>query len=195
MKKIILVVLLLLITGCDNEVTEVKNPDGSSLTYQYFNGKKYDGSQYNLKLMNDNSIIVIKKKNSNVYYEITGGMNLIILEKDGLRYNFDLTNKLYSTQSIITTQNYTEGILPEDMSELKDQSYTTGKEKINGHKYVFETYEYSEGETTYYFDDNELKFIRKQTTDEELLYEVLKFGIKVKNKAFNMPEGYTEMTY
>ena len=195
MKKVFLIFLVLLIAGCTNESVNVKNPNGDSLTYKYFSKKNYNVTKYNLKLKNDNSIIVIRKKNNNVFYEITGGMNLIILEKDGLRYNFDLTNKSYSKQSIIAVQNYTKGILPEDMLKLKNQSYKTGKEKINSHKYVFETYKYEEGKTTYYFDDNKLKFIKKKTAEENLLYEVLNFSVKVKDNAFKIPKGYSEITY
>ena len=195
MKKIILILLVLAITGCSSEVTKVKNPDGNSLTYKYFTKENYEDDKYNLKLKNDNSIITVIKDNDNLYYGINGGMNLIIIEKEGLRYNFDLVNQIYSTESIVISENYTEGILPESMKKLKDQSYKTGKEKINSHKYVFETYKYSAGTTTYYFDDDELKFIKKQTDEEDLLYEVLKFSTKVKDSAFEIPEGYTEMTY
>lgn len=195
MKKIILILLALIITGCSSEVTEVKNPNGSSLTYKYFSKENYEDNKYNLELKNGNSNITIIKDNDSIYYEITGGMNLIIIEKNGLRYNFDPINQIYSTQSIVISENYTEGILPESMKNLKNKSYKTGKEKINSHKYVFETYKYSEGTTTYYYDDNELKFIKKQTDEEDLLYEVLKFSTKVKNNAFDIPEGYTEMTY
>ncbi len=195
MKKIVLILFVLMLTGCNAEVTEVKNPDGDSLTYKYLSSKNYEDDLYNIKLKNGTSTIKIKKKENNLYYEITGSMNLIIIEKDGIRYNFDPANQIYSSQTIVVSENYTEGILPDSMEELKTKSYTTGKEKINSRKYVFETYEYSEGETTYYFDDDELKFIRKQTDEEDLLYEVLKFSTNVKDKAFDIPEGYSEMTY
>lgn len=195
MKKIIVILLILIVTGCSSEVTEVQNPNGKSLTYKYFKEENYEPDKYNIELKNGTSTIKVIKNNSNLYYEITGGMNLIILEKNGLRYNFDPINNIYSTTSIVTSENYTEGILPTSMKKLKNKSYNTGEEKINSHKYVFETYKYSEGKTTYYFDDNELKFIRKQTDEENLLYEVLKFSVKVNDKVFDIPEGYNEMTY
>ena len=194
MKKLILIFLILITTGCTSEVTEVKNPNGNSLTYKYFAKENYKDNKYNIKLKNENSIINVIKENNNVYYSINGGMNLIIIEKNGLRYNFDLANKIYSSTSIIVSEDYTEGILP-SMKDLKNKKYKTGKEKVNSHKYVFETYKYSKGTTTYYFDDHELKFIKKQTSEEDLLYEVLNFSTKVKKNAFEIPKGYSEITY
>ena len=194
MKKIFLIFLVLLITGCSS-TSEVKNPNGSSLTYKYFSQENYQGSKYNLRLKNDNSVLVAIKDGDNFYYNISGGFNLTIIEKNGYRYQFDMINKIYNAESIITKENYMEGILPADMKKLKKQNYQTGKEKITGHKYTFETYKYDKGKTTYYFDDKKLKYIKKQTKEENLLYEVLSFSLKVKSKDFDIPKGYTEITY
>lgn len=195
MKKFILILLLFLLTGCSDEVLEVTNPNGKSLTYQYFNEKNYDTTVYNLKLKNGDSTITISKQENDVYYKVIGGMDLIILEKDGMRYKIDTNNKMYSSETIIKKENYTYGILPTDMNTLKNQSYKTGKEKINSHKYIFETYKYDKGKTTYYFDKDKLKFIRKKTDTENLLYKVLSFNALVKENNFKIPKGYIEMTY
>lgn len=193
MKKILLVILLFLATGCDN-VEVIENPNGSSLTYKYFESQNYDGNEFNLHLRNGSSEIVIHKKDDNIYYELSGNASLIILEKDGLRYNIDSVNKVYTSSPVIKKENYTSGILIDDMDELKTKSYKTGVEKINAHKYTFEEYNYNGVKTTYYFKDT-LKFIRKKSSSENLLYEVISFNTKVEDKKFNLPKGYESMAY
>ena len=162
MKKVILILLVLLLTGCGNEEVTIKNPDGRALTYQYFSENKYDNSIYNLKLKDGNSIITIKKNNDDIYYEVIGDSTLILIEKGGYRYTLDTINKTYNASSITQSLNYAEGILPPNLDKLKNKSYKTGEDKINSFKYTYETYKFGDIKTTYYFDDKKLKFIKKE---------------------------------
>lgn len=187
MKKVLLVFLLFLMAGCTS--SEVND-----LTYKYFNKNHYNISSYSLKLKSNNNIFVIKKDEDNIYYKVNGNINLMIIEKGNLRYNIDINNKIYSTQAITAKENYVEGILPDDIVSLK-KSYKTGKERINGHKYVFETYKYNRGKTTYYFAGNQLKYIKKETDIENQLYEVLDFKNKANSIDFDIPKDYVEMSY
>lgn len=195
MKKVILILLVLLLTGCGNEEVTIKNPDGQALTYQYFSENKYDNSIYNLKLKDGNSIITIKKNNDDIYYEVIGDSTLILIEKGGYRYTLDTINKTYNASSITQSLNYAEGILPPSMDKLKNKSYKTGEDKINSFKYTYETYKFGDIKTTYYFDDKKLKFIKKESNTENFLYEVLTFNQKVNDKDFEIPEDYQGMTY
>lgn len=190
MKKIIVILLILLLTGCSSEEVTVKNPNGKSLTYWYFNEK--EGNTYNLELKDGTSNIIIKKQDENIYYEVLDS-GLIIIEKDGIRYTLDVMNKTYSASSIIQQIDYTEGILPTE--DLKDKSYKTGEDKINSFKYTYETYDFDDFQTTYYFDDENLKFIRKKSSTEDFLYEIIKFNKKVSENDFEIPEDYEGMTY
>lgn len=188
MKKIILCFMVLLLTGCST--TTVKNPNASSLTYKYF--KNYTGDVYNLKLEVDGSTIKISKQKNGVYYENDGSMNLKILETGGFLYKIN-EDKTYSKEVLLKEENYTYGILPD--YDLKNKSYKTGKERIGISIYTFETYKYGDGETTYYFKRNKLKYIRKTTSTEDFLYKVLSFDTKKKNNSLKIPKGYVEITY
>ena len=190
MKKIILILLVLMITACGNEEVTVKNPDGKSLTYQYFSDLNLNN--YTLKIKENKNVITIKKVKENIYYKTS---NLIIIEKNGIRYTLDVVNKTYSATTITKSLNYTEGILPVNIDKLKNKSYKTGKEKINSFKYTYETYKNGKIKTTYYFENQKLKFIRKKTDTEDFLYEVLDFKEKVNDKTFEIPKDYTGMVY
>lgn len=194
MKKILLFLIIFLLSGC-NDANIIENPNGKSLTYKYFNEKKYNGTNYNIKLKTEKSVIVINKAKNDVFYKITGSMDLIILEKNSIRYNFDTNNKTYSAKAIMKQENYTYGILPVDMKTLKNQKYKTGKKRLNGHKYIFETYKYDDVEITYYFDNKELIFINKKTNTEDLLYKLLEFDTSVEKVEYKIPDDYVEITY
>ncbi len=194
MKKLILCLLVILFTGC-NSTTTVENPNGKSLAYKYFNSKNYDGSIYNLKLKTENSNITVSRQNNNVYYENKGNMDLVILEKNGVRYNINSNDKTYSKEDILKEENYVYGILPDDINIFKNKGYKTGKERIGIYNYVFETYNYDGVSATYYFKKSDLKYIRKQTDTENLIYEVISFDTKKKNNVFKIPKNYMELTY
>ena len=76
---------------------------------------------------------------------------------------------------------------------LKTQEYKTGKESIDGKEYDYEEYYDSENEITerYYFDGNELKYVKSIDSDgEEQIMKVLKLSSEVDDSVFDIPSDY-----
>ena len=197
MKKLLLLLFpLLLLTGCDDKVTTVTDANGDSKTYQYFIKSDYKTEEYTLKLKNDDNKITIVKSNDKNYYKVTGkNVDIQTIEKDGNKYTINKNNKSYTTEPIVTLDDYGFGYLPSDMENLKTKSYKTGKEKIGWFKYIFEEYSYQGVVTTYYFRNDELKFIKKETPLAEETVEFTSISSKINEDLFKLPKGYQEITY
>ena len=193
---ILLAVVAIAITGCGAEEKD--------RTYNTL-GKTLLGDTYILEIEGDalggngkSGTLTIAKKKGNVLQEVKSGEEkMSIMFKDNTTYLVAHDQKIY-----MKTEGRDESILPEEdetflskdeLEALKTQEYKTGKESIDGKEYDYEEYYDSENEITerYYFDGNELKYVKSIDSDgEEQIMKVLKLSSEVDDSVFDIPSDY-----
>ncbi|MBQ9011055.1 MAG: hypothetical protein IJ093_00185 [Bacilli bacterium] len=196
MKKILLVLLIITLTGCSPHETSVTNPNGNSKTYKFFKQKNYNHNQYTLILTNDSQKITIIKKDKQIYYELSSNkVKQIIIEKEGKKYTLNNDNKTYTIEDIVNYDDFAKGYLPESLNSLKNKKYKKATIFNFLSKYVYEKYTYSEGETIYYFKRNKLVKIENKTPLTKNKVKVINLSTKVDKSKFNVPKEYQEIIY
>ena len=115
---------------------------------------------------------------------------------------------MYSAQKYYTYENNATELneLPNELNEIvQSQEPTKGEEEINGKKYKYEEYkgvsyflidfenELSEEETNtrFYFDGDNLKYIRTIMGEDSELIQV-DASFTVNNSLFEIPDGFEE---
>lgn len=202
MKKllVLLVLGLFLVTGCDSEPQQIERANGDSLTYLFFKDK-YEESKYYFEFLdrntakNDSTKIIMARKDDDYYYEINGSSNMIIIQKDGIRYTLDSSMKTYFKEDIVTVEDFSLGILPSNMDDLKTKGYETGKEKILDQNLRYERYTYDTYTSTYYFKGDNLVYIKEVTPLKTVILKYSDYKNSFKKRLFDIPDSYTEMTY
>ena len=202
MKKllVLLVLGLFLVTGCDSEPQQIERANGDSLTYLFFKDK-YEESKYYFEFLdrntakNDSTKIIMARKDDDYYYEINGSSNMIIIQKDGIRYTLDSSMKTYFKEDIVTVEDFSLGILPSNMDDLKIKGYETGKEKILDQNLRYERYTYDTYTSTYYFKGDDLVYIKEVTSLKTVILKYSDYKDSFKKRLFDIPDSYTEMTY
>ena len=202
MKKllVLLVLGLFLVTGCDSEPQQIERANGDSLTYLFFKDK-YEESKYYFEFLdrntakNDSTKIIMARKDDDYYYEINGSSNMIIIQKDGIRYTLDSSMKTYFKEDIVTVEDFSLGILPSNMDDLKIKGYETGKEKILDQNLRYERYTYDTYTSTYYFKGDNLVYIKEVTPLKTVILKYSDYKDSFKKRLFDIPDSYTEMTY
>lgn len=202
MKKllVLLVLGLFLVTGCDSEPQQIERANGDSLTYLFFKDK-YEESKYYFEFLdrntakNDSTKIIMARKDDDYYYEINGSSNMIIIQKDGIRYTLDSSMKTYFKEDIVTVEDFSLGILPSNMDDLKTKGYETGKEKILNQNLRYERYTYDTYTSTYYFKGDDLVYIKEVTSLKTVILKYSDYKDSFKKRLFDIPDSYTEMTY
>ncbi len=196
-RKIILCLCILLLIGCGIETQTIKKANGDSKTYLFF--KDFNPKKYYVQFWdrnnhkNDDTKIIMARDGDKYYYEIKGSMNMIIIQKDGYMYTLDSQMKNYNKQESALV-DYAFGVLPNDMTTLKVAGYETGEEKVYGKNYIYEKYVNDNDETTYYFDGDDLVYIRYKGVLKNVFF---KFNFKKSNpdkKLFEIPDDYLEIT-
>lgn len=191
MKKFILILLVILFSGCADKERIVTNANGEAKTYQFFLKQNYNPEQYTLNLKNGDSKITIVVTKDKSFYQVTNKENTTqIIEKDGYKHTIDFDMKSYTTELIMDLTNYSLGYLPKDMEKLKTESYKTGKDKL-----TYEEYVYQGGSTTYYFKGDKLKHIKNKTSLNETTVSFVSISSKIDKKLFDLPKDYQEITY
>ena len=202
MKKllVLLVLGLFLVTGCDSDPQQIERANGDSLTYLFFKDK-YEESKYYFEFLdrntakNDSTKIIMARKDDDYYYEINGSSNMIIIQKDGIRYTLDSSMKTYFKEDIVTVEDFSLGILPSNMDDLKTKGYETGKEKILDQNLRYERYTYDTYTSTYYFKGDDLVYIKEVTPLKTVILKYSDYKDSFKKRLFDIPDSYTEMTY
>ena len=202
MKKllVLLVLGLFLVTGCDSDPQQIERANGDSLTYLFFKDK-YEESKYYFEFLdrntakNDSTKIIMARKDDDYYYEINGSSNMIIIQKDGIRYTLDSSMKTYFKEDIVTVEDFSLGILPSNMDDLKTKGYETGKEKILDQNLRYERYTYDTYTSTYYFKGDNLVYIKEVTPLKTVILKYSDYKNSFKKRLFDIPDSYTEMTY
>lgn len=197
-KKIILCLLALFLVGCGVETQVIDKANGDSKTYLFF--KDFDPNNYYVELWdrnnlkNDDTKIIMAQSDDKYYYEINGVSQMINIWKDGKMYTLDGQMKNYNVVDEPVT-DYAFGVLPNDMTTLKVSGYETGEEKVYGKKYIYEKYTHDNGETTYYFDGDDLIYIRYIGPDKNVFFKYNLRKNKVDSSLFEVPDDYLEITY
>ena len=198
---IAIVILGMSIYFATKKVEEVSNEIKLSKLYE----KMMQNETYsiNFKLNDDNQYTVSRKGNVANVDTYSNGTHTTDIVRDGNTYLL-----MYSTQKYYTYENNESELneLPNQLNEIaQSQEPTKGEEEINGEKYKYEEYkgvsyflidfenELSEEETNtkFYFDGDELKYIRTIMGDDSELIQV-DASFTVDNSLFEIPDGFEE---
>ena len=197
-KKIVLCLFALLLVGCGVETKVIDKANGDSKTYLFF--KDFDPNNYYVELWdrnnnkNDDTKIIMARSDDKYYYEIDGSTQMIVIQKDGYMYTLDPQMKNYNkVESPIV--DYAYGVLPNDMVTLRVAGYETGEEKVYGKRYIYEKYTNNNDETTYYFDGDDLGYIRYKSPQKTVFFKYNLTKDKVNSTLFEIPDDYLEITY
>ena len=197
-KKIVLCLFALLLVGCGVETKVIDEANGDSKTYLFF--KDFDPNNYYVELWdrnnnkNDDTKIIMARSDDEYYYEIDGSTEMIVIQKDGYMYTIDPQMKNYNKiESPLI--DYAYGVLPNDMKVLRTKGYETGEEKVYGKKYIYEKYTFDNDETTYYFDGDDLVYIKHKGLQNTVFFRYNLTKDKVSSKLFEIPKDYLEITY
>jgi hypothetical protein len=198
MRKKILLILMLFLVGCSNQITTVNKANGDSKTYLFF--KDFDVKKYYVcffdrnNAKNDNTKIIMARDNDKYYYEINGSNNRIIIQKNGIRYEIDPKMMNYFQSNKVVT-DFSDGFLPKDILALKTAGYKYGTEKVFNSTYYFERYTVDKNTTTYYYSGNELIYVRYKTVSKDALLKFNYMSKKVNSSLFEIDKDYQEITY
>lgn len=198
---IAIVILGMSIYFATKKVEEVSNEIKLSKLYE----KMMQNETYsiNFKLNDDNQYTVSRKGNVANVDTYSNGTHTTDIVRDGNTYLL-----MYGTQKYYTYENNESELneLPNQLNEIaQSQEPTKGEEEINGEKYKYEEYkgvsyflidfenELSEEETNtkFYFDGDELKYIRTIMGDDSELIQV-DASFTVDNSLFEIPDGFEE---
>ena len=198
---IAIVILGMSIYFATKKVEEVSNEIKLSKLYE----KMMQNETYriNFKLNDDNKYTVSRKGDVANVDTYSNGTHTTDIVRDGNTYLL-----MYSTQKYYTYENNESELneLPNQLNEIaQSQEPTKGEEEINGEKYKYEEYkgvsyflidfenELSEEETNtkFYFDGDELKYIRTIMGDDSELIQV-DASFTVDNSLFEIPDGFEE---
>ena len=197
-KKIVLCLFALLLVGCGVETRTIDEANGDSKTYLFF--KDFDPNNYYVELWdrnnnkNDDTKIIMARSDDEYYYEINGSTQMIVIQKDGYMYTLDPQMKNYNkVESPI--EDYAYGVLPNDMVTLRTAGYETGEEKVYGKNYIYEKYTNDNDESTYYFDGDDLVYIRYKSPEKTVFFKYNLTKDEVDSTLFEIPDDYLEITY
>lgn len=157
----------------------------------------------NFKLNDDNQYTVSRKGDVANIDTYSNGTHTTDIIKDNNTYLL-----MYSAQKYYTYENNVAELneLSNKLNEIiQSQEPTKGEEEINGKKYKYEEYkgvtyflinsenEFSEEETNtkFYFDGDDLKYIRTIMGEDSELIQV-DASFTVDNSLFEIPEGFEE---
>ena len=198
MKKFIIVFLLLFCFGCSEKIVDVKKADGDSLTYLFFKNfdvKNYYVSFYDRNVSkNDDSLIIFARSDNKYYYEYKGENGQIIIQMDGFKYTINKKlNSFFKEESEL--EDYSYGIIPNDIDKFKTMGYKTGKAKVYGSYYVFEEYKIKGVTSTYYFKNRKLIYVKTDLVGGSSLIKLDNIKRKYSKKIFDISDNYNEISY
>ena len=197
--KIVLAIMLvaslaLIVTGCGNS-----NDNGKSKTYNALS-KAFSGDNYIVSLDEEGvSTVIIAVKGENMYMNVKEtDSNISIVYKDGSTYIISHDDEMYMvSEGKDEEMDENMSILSkEDLAEIENAEYKTGKEEINGTEYYYEEYKIDgEADTErYYFDGDNLVYIKTIDEDgEEEILKVLELSSEVDDSIFEIPSNYEKL--
>lgn len=144
-------------------------------------------------------IMTIASKEDNIYMDVKSeNSHATIMYKDDVTYVISNDQKMYMTKEgkDKTVFNDMTLMTKEDLEEIKNKEYETGKESIDEVEYEYEEYKNSEEDIIerYYFKGDELKYIKSIDKDgKEEIMKVIKISSEVEEKIFEIPSEYKKM--
>ncbi len=211
--KLSLIIMLVIslafvVTGCGNN-DDANKAEGNekSKTYNALS-EAFSGDDYIMTLEGDmdlgegteNTTMTLAMKGENVYMDVdaTSG-HLTVMYKDNTTYVVSHADKMYMTTEGKNEEIFSEedmfAFSKDDLKEIEDSEYTTGKETINGTEYEYEEYKYEDGTTErYYFSGNDLTYIKTTSEDgTEETMKVVKLSSEVEDSIFELPTDYKKV--
>lgn len=195
MMKKFLIIFLILFCGCSKSLD---TKSGYSRTYLFF--KDLDVNNYYVSFydrnvsVSDKTEINMAKLGDNYFYEINGAYNRVIIQKDGKRYTIDKTLMNYFEEES-DLENFAYGIVPDDIDYLKKADYESGYQKVFNNKYIFERYKLENGESTYYFDGDDLVYVSYKSVFGSNLLKFISMSNEVDSDIFEISQKYGEISY
>lgn len=171
-----------------------------------------DKSQFTFTLeeITNNYKIVVSQDGSNVSID----MNSEDEHTTSLAINGDSYFIMHNSQEYYDygSEGIDANIVISGLKEITKKSYNNGKEEIYGKRYYYEEYENDDAnfvmytnhnetsniKTRFYFDGNNIKYIKNIiTTDGNVTEELLKITLtyNVDENAFKIPDDYAEISY
>ena len=173
----------------------------SQLSVIYDELKKDDVYTFTRTVDEDNKITIARNVDKGYKESIINGRENKYIVNDGNTYLLqEDTKRYYQYDNNVMILSEITGVL----EDLKDQEYTKGKEKINGKNYQYEEYAgcqdflinnelYTDNEsnskTRFYFDKDELVYIKTIIGDKEEIAQV-NIQYSVDENLFNIPSDY-----
>ena len=157
--------------------------------------------------------ITMAQKGSNVSIEsYSDDQHTTTLVVDNEVYYIDHANKEYFYDNEYGTDGIDTDIIVASLKEIIKQKYSKGKEEINGKTYYYQEYdnndvdfviyanvnEESKIKTRFYFDGDDMKYIKniittEEETEEELIKTTLSYSVQ--EELFEIPKDYAEVEY
>lgn len=191
-KKIIIILLLFFLFGC----VQKERLSNSSKTYLFF--KNFDVNHYYVSFFdrnvskNDDTKINIARDNDKYYYEVDGQVKTIIIQKNGICFTISGGGYYKKEKDVF---DYSLGIIPSNIDDLKKLDYKTGKESVFGKKYVYEKYIFDKNEVIYYYRGSKLIYIKYKSFERTGLLRFNFMKDEFDNDIFNAYEKYDEIVF
>ena len=202
----IIVAIIFLIT----KATTVQKSKLSKVYEKMIANQTYKFTRYDFE--EKNKIITYRKTDKTLIDMYNSGEHLSTLILEGDTYLIFHENQEYYVYS---NNNLDEEILTDNLKNIVDLEYTTGKEKIYGKNYKYEEYkgvseflitsainmEAESVKTRFYFKGNELVYLKtiydtinEETGEKEQVEELqtVKVEYQVGDSVFKIPEQYAE---
>lgn len=202
---VVIMVIIVLTRGIDDGISKLRKVYEKMVSEQIYSFTRYDFEE-------KNKLITYRKADKTLIDMYNSGEHLSTLILEGDTYLIFHENKEYY---IYQNNNLDEEILTDNLKNIIDLGYTTGKEKIYGKTYKYEEYngvseflisstkdmDTNSIKTRFYFKGNELVYLKtiydvveeetgERTQKEEL--QTIKVEYQVEDSIFEMPADYAE---
>ena len=189
------------VAGSNTEAKNDAKDTSKSKTYKLFSQLSED---YVLSLEGEEDlgdgeetiVMTVAVKGKNICMDLLAsesGQHYTVIYKDNKTYTILHEDKMYLVDDGKDEESFEDMQLfsAEDLDEIKDEEYTTGKEKIDGKEYYYEEYKDEDGNPQrFYFSGDDLKYIKTVDDTEETLIKVNKISSKVDDSLFDIPADY-----
>ena len=202
---ITIILIVILVEQIPNESSKLLKVYDRMIEKQIYSFTRYDFEEKN-KLIN------YRKSDKTLIDMYNSGKHTSTLVVEGDTYLIKHENKEYY---VYQNNNLDQEVLTDNLRNIVELEYTTGKEKIYGKKYKYEEYngvsdflislannmESNSVKTRFYFDGNELVYLKTiydvidEETGERVQVEELqtvKVEYEVEDSVFEIPSDYAE---
>lgn len=201
-KKVAIVIAIVVIIALIIVVIVMQANKKSKVALLYDKLTKSESYSFDMK-DNENYEIIVSKKGDKTCIDNNGGdEKTSTIVKDGTTYLILHSQKEYYTYDSDIAE---ENIITDMFEEIVDAKCEKGKDKINGKTYKYEEYAgfagfmFSTGldvdeenvKTRFYFDGDNLVYIKTILAEEEELLEV-EISYDVADELFEIPSDYAE---